>query len=86
MVRYGSELKCLPQESVCEAKSNIDHMLIRKTGGFVTLHPKEIENITENMLSMICIDVRTEPTLSTTPNKNDELWPDISVRSFRQGL
>lgn len=86
MLRYGSELKCLPQESACEAKSNIYHMLICKTGGFVTLHHKEIENITADMLPMICKDVRTEPTLSTTPSKNDELWPDISVRSFRQGF
>ena len=35
---------------------------------------------------MVCKDVRNEPTLSTTPDSNDELRADISVRSFWQRL
>ena len=35
---------------------------------------------------MVCKDVRKEPTLSTTPDSNDELRADISVRSFWQRL
>ena len=65
---------------------NIDHALTCKTGGFVTLCHNEIVNVTADMLSMVCKDVRKEPTLSTTPNSNDELRADISVRSFRQRL
>ena len=38
------------------------------------------------MLSMVFKDVRKEPTLSTTPDSNDELRVDISVRSFWQRL
>ena len=38
------------------------------------------------MLSMVRKHVRKEPTLSTIPNSNDELWADISVRSFWQRL
>ena len=38
------------------------------------------------MLSMVCKDARKEPTLSTTPDSNDELWADISAHSFWQRL
>ena len=38
------------------------------------------------MLLMLCKDVRKELTLSTTPDSNDELRADISVRSFWEGL
>ena len=38
------------------------------------------------MLSMVCTDVRKKPTLSTTPDSNDELRADISVRCFWQRL
>ena len=35
---------------------------------------------------MVSKDVRKEPTLNTTPDRNDELRADISVRSFWQRL
>ena len=35
---------------------------------------------------MVCEDVRKEPTLSTTPDSNDELRADISMCSFWQRL
>ena len=38
------------------------------------------------MLSLVCKDVRKEPSLSTTPDSNDELWADISVFSFSKRL
>ena len=38
------------------------------------------------MLSVICKDVRKEPTFSTTPDSNDELRADINVRSFEHRL
>ena len=86
LLRYGWELKRLPHECVCKAKCNIDHALTCKTRGFVTLRYNEIVNVTADMLSMVCKDVRKEPTLSTTPDSNDELRADISVRSFWQRL
>ena len=73
LLRYGCELKCLPQECACKAKYNIDHALTCKTGGFVKLPKNKVVNVTANMLSMVCKDVRKEPTLSTTPDSNDEL-------------
>ena len=86
LLRYGWELKCLPQECVCKAKYNIDHVLTCKIRGFVTLHHNEIVNVTADIPSMISKDVRKEPTLSTTPESNDELRADINVRSFWQRL
>ena len=49
------------------AKYNINHALTFIAGGFVTLHHNEIVNVTADMLSMVCKDVRKEPTLSATP-------------------
>ena len=86
LLRYGWELKRLPHERVCKAKYNIDHALTYKTGGFVTLRHKEIVNVTADMLSTLCKDVRKEPTLSITLDSNDELRADISVCSFWQRL
>ena len=82
MLRW--ELERLPHECICKAKQNIDHVLTCKTGRFVTLRHNETINVTADMLSVVCKDVRKEPTLSTLPDSNDELQPDISVRSFWQ--
>ena len=82
LLRYGRELKLLPHKCVCKAKYNIEHALTCKTEGFGTLHHSETVNVTADMLSMVCKDVRKEPTLSTIPDSNDELRADISVRNF----
>ena len=82
MLRW--ELERLPHECICKAKQNIDHILTCKTRRFVTLRHNETVNVTADMLSVVCKDVRKEPTLSTLPDSNDELQPDISVRSFWQ--
>ena len=79
LLRYGWELKRLPHECVCKAKYKIDHALTCKTGGFVTLRHNEIVNVTADVLSTVCKDVRKEPTLSTTPDSNDELRADIRL-------
>ena len=86
LLRYGWELIRLPQECVSKAKCNIDNALTCKTGGFVTLRHNKIVNVTADMLSMVCKVVRKEPTLSTTPDSNDELRADISMHSFWQRL
>ena len=44
--------------------------------------PNEIVNVTADMLSMVCKDVKKEPTLSPTPDSNAKLRADISVRCF----
>ena len=38
------------------------------------------------MLSMVCKDVRKEPTLHTTPDSNDKFRANISVCNFWQRL
>ena len=57
-------------------------MLTCKTWGFATFRYNEIVNVTADMLSMVCEDVREQPTLSTTRDGNDEFRADISVHSF----
>ena len=36
------------------------------------------------MLSIVSKDVKKQPALNTTPDNNDELGADISLRSFGQ--
>ena len=78
LLRYGWE----PYECVYKVKYNIDHVLTCKIGGFILLRHNEVVNVTADMLSMVCKDVMKEPTLSTTPDSNDEVSADFSVRSF----
>ena len=86
LLRYGWALERLPYECIYKAKCNIDHALTCKTREFVTFCHNEFVNVTADMLSMVCKNVRKEPTLSTTPSNNGELRADISVRSFCQRL
>ena len=86
LLRYGWELKRLPDGCICKAKYNIKHVLTSRIGGFVTLCHNENVNVTQDMISMVCKDVRKESTLSTTPDSNDELRANISMRSFWKRL
>ena len=84
LLRYGWELKCLPHECIYKTKYNINHALTCKTRGLFKLRHNEIVNVTADMLSIVSKDVKKEPALNTTPDNNDELGANISLRSFGQ--
>ena len=71
-----------PPLHILHNKSYILHSYLKK----VKLLHNEIVNVTADMLSMVCKDVRKEPTLHTTPDSNDKFRANISVCNFWQRL
>ena len=80
-IRYN-----IPQECACRKTISIDHLLICKLGGYVSLH---LRDTLSHVLGVVCKDV-VEPSL--LPISNEELprgtmlttdaRPDISCRGF----
>ena len=80
-IRYGWNLNRLPMRCACSALYSIEHALCCKTGGFITLRHNEIRDISADLLSEVCNDVKKEPPLTTVENKED-LRADVSVTGF----
>ena len=92
-IRYGWFIKRLPINCACGSKFNIEHALVCKKGGFVTLRHNNLRDITAALLKEVCHDVKVEPQLQQfsgellnerTANKQDDARVDISVRGFWQ--
>ena len=90
-IRYNHQLDRLPKFCACGATYNLDHALSCKKGGFVTLRHNTIRDLTANLLSEVCKDVRIEPPLhqlsgesleGATTNKKDDARLDIAARGF----
>ena len=69
----------------------MDHTLSCKKGGFISLCHDQIQDLTANLLKIICHDVLIEPTLQQltgeslherTTNITDEAGIDIATRGF----
>ena len=89
-IRYNWNIPNLPSECVCGKKFDLNHALSCKKGGFVSLRHNEVRNITAQMLSEVCKDVKIEPglikltgeQLNVQANKNDESRLDVSALGF----
>ena len=62
-LRYGWDIRNVPQSCVCGSSFSVDHALSCKRGGFPILRHNEIRDLTAKMLSEICHSVATEPPL-----------------------
>ena len=91
LLRYNLEINNLPNICPCGDNFSVNHAMMCKRGGFVTLRHNEIRDITSEMLKEVCHDVRSEPTITPltggnfghrTSNNSDEAKLDISARSF----
>ena len=80
-IRYGWFIKRLPINCACGSKFNIQHALVCKKGGFVTLRHNNLRDITAALLTDVCHDVKDEPQLQQlsgellnerTANKQDD--------------
>ena len=67
------------------------HALSCKKGGFISLRCNEVRNVTAQLLSEVCKDVKIEPTLiqlngenleERTANTSDEARLDVSALGF----
>ena len=90
-MRYGWALDRLPTSCVCGSRFDVPHALSCKRGGFVTLRHNEVRNITANLLSEVCTDVKIEPMLAEmegeliherTGNRSRESRLDVSAVNF----
>ena len=84
-VRYGWNISGLPNFCACGKKNNIDHILICKKGGYVTMRHNILRNTEAKLLEEVCKDVRLEPELIPTQlelqgTAADRARPDISAR------
>ena len=90
-LRYGWRLKHIPETCPCGKAFNFQHAFQCAKGGFISLRHNRIRNITANLLTEVCKDVRVEPQLQSlsgevfaeaSTNVSDQARADISARSF----
>ena len=84
-VRYGWNIAGLPNFCACGKKNDIDHILICKKGGYVTMRHNILRNTEAKLLEEVCKDVKLEPELIPTQlelqgTAADKARPDISAR------
>ena len=69
----------------------MDHALICKRGGFIAIRHNDIGDLTANLLTQVCHDVKVEPLLQPLTGESfvkkstitdDEARVDVSARGF----
>ena len=68
-LRYGWPLSHLPSDCVCGASFTVDHAFTCFHGGYPILRHNEIRDITAQLMSEVCPNVATEPTLQPVSNE-----------------
>ena len=89
-LRYGYTIRNIAKKCICGESNTIDHCLMCKRGGFVSMRHNSLRDTTATLLSDVCKDVRIEPPLlplsgedlPASSNRADEARLDISARSF----
>jgi hypothetical protein len=89
-LRYNLNLKDSPRKCVCGENNTVNHLLICKKGGYVSLRHNSLRDLfKELMTNASCKDVYTEPILLNTDGvklspgtiTTDDARVDISARS-----
>ena len=90
-LRYGWDLPDIPSKCVCGATFTIDHTMTCAKGGYTILRHNEIRDITTSLLSEVCCNTSTEPTLQPLSGesfqhasaiRSDEARADIKATGF----
>ena len=89
-LRYGFGISKIAKQCVCGEDNSINHCLICKRGGFVSLRHNSLRDTAANILTQVCKDVAIEPPLIPLTGENlpvsaiteDDARLDISARSF----
>ena len=68
-LRYGWPLPHLPTECICGASFTVEHAFTCPHGGYPSLRHNEIRDITAQLMSEVCPNVATEPTLQPVTNE-----------------
>ena len=62
-LRYGWPLLHLPTKCICGTSFTVEHAFTCSHGGYPTLRHNEVRDITAQLMSEVCPNVATEPTL-----------------------
>ena len=62
-LRYGWSLRGVPTHCACGAQFSVEHELSCPKGGFTIQRHNEVRDLTANILSEVCHNVCTEPSL-----------------------
>ena len=68
-LHYGWSLPHLPTECICGTSFTVNHAFTCPHGSFPTLRHNEIRDITAQLMSEVCPNVATEPTLQPVTNE-----------------
>ena len=92
-LQYGWRPPYLPDSCTWSHIFTINHAMSCAKGGFSTIRLNELRDVLAGMMSDVCCDVHTEPTLQPlngevlpkqTTTSNDESRLDISACGFYQ--
>ena len=93
-LRYGWPPSHTPMFCECGASFTVEHVLSCPRGGFPIVRHNEIRDVTANLLTEVCHDVRSEPELQplsgeamaeATSNITDGARLDMAVNGFWGG-
>ena len=93
-LRYGWTPSRIPLSCDCGSTFTVEHVLSCPRGGFPTIRHNEVRDVTANLLTEICHDVKTEPDLQpltgetmtrSTSITADGARLDIAVNGFWGG-
>ena len=87
-LRYGWDIPNIPPYCACDSRNNVDHTLICKKGGFVSMRHNNLRDLNADLQRNICRDVVIEPSLlplngdDVQGAQGDRAAPDISSRGL----
>ena len=90
-LRYGWQIKNLPDYCICGKSFSTDHAMICPNGGLTISRHNEIRDITAGWLNEVCTEVETEPQSQLltgeiielrTANKQADVRLDICVKGL----
>ena len=90
-LRYGWHLLNMPLQCTCGKQFSVEHALSCPHGGFPSIRHNELHDITAELMTEVCHNVGTEPTLQPitderlvhrTANREDGARLDVVVDNF----
>ena len=70
-MRYDKNIPGTPSVCQCGQKNDLNHMLICKRGGYVSLRHNRIRDLEAELMREVCHDVKTEPALIPLENETN---------------
>ena len=89
-LRYGWQLRLVPQKCRCGKEFEVNHVLTCKVGGFHTVCHNQLRDMIGDLLKEVCSSVAVEPrlqpltgeTLPASANLDDDARLDVKAKGF----